>query len=226
MLTIIEKILRNRLEFFQEIRDGLQVGQKMQAMFASCLVFLACYGFVMGASHSGWQAFAGAFKLPMLFLATLAICAPSLHFFNILFGSKQTIMQTIALILTGISTTAVLLFSLAPITLFFLTTSSEYAFFKLLNVVFFVIAGVMGVVFLRHGMQIVTESDGDEGIHTRRMIFMLWVLVYGFVGSQMAWTLSPFIGDPGRDFILFRREGGNIYVDILESLAHLLRVNG
>lgn len=223
-LIVIETILRNRESFFSEIRDGKAVSQKIVAMLISCFVFLAAYGVVMGAGHSIAQATASFFKLPTLFLATLAICAPSLHFFNVLFGSSQTASQTIALILTAISTTAVLLFSLAPITLFFLLSSSEYVFFKLLNVVFFVISGGLGVMFLRQGMRIVTETENDEadGIHTRRLIFAIWVVLYGFVGSQMAWVLRPFIGEPDRNFILFSHSGGNIYTDVIESLRTLL----
>jgi hypothetical protein len=223
-LTIIETILRNRRKFFTEIRQRIDVPQKIRAMFLSCFVFLAIYGAVMGASHSVPQAFASMVKLPILFLLTLLICTPSLHFFNILFGSKQTIGQTVALILTGVSTTSVLLFSLAPITLFFLISSTEYTFFKLLNVACFALAGFLGVFFLRDGIRIATESEDErEGVAARRTIFALWVILFGFVGSQMAYTLSPFIGDPGHGFIFFRQAGGNFYMDVVNSLIHVLR---
>jgi hypothetical protein len=221
-LTIVETILRNRGEFFSEIRDGTQIRQKIRAMLISCFVSMAVYGVVMGAGHSPLQALSSFIKLPILFLLTFAICAPSLHFFNILFGSKQTLSQTIALILTAISTTSVLLFSLAPITLFFLLTSSQYQFYKLLNVVFFAIAGFLGVVFLQQGMRIVTEREDDDGVGTRRTVFVLWVMLYGFVGSQMAWTVRPFIRPPDQPFILFSQTGGNFYTNVAESLEELL----
>ncbi len=218
-LTVIETILRDREAFFSQIRDGKGIRHKIASMFFSCFVFLALYGGVMGAAHGIPQTFSSLIKLPILFLATLLICAPSLHFFNILFGSNQTAEQSVALILTAISTTAVLLFSLAPITFFFLISSSEYAFFKLLNVVSFAIAGVLGVLFLQQGMRIVTETgdDAPDDIRTRRTIFMIWVVLYAFVGSQMAWTLS----NPSREFILFAHEGGNFFTDIIESLKTL-----
>jgi hypothetical protein len=223
-LSIIETILRNRRKFFTEIRQKIDVGPKIQAMFLSSFVFLAVYGFVMGIDHSIPQAIASMFKLPILFLVTLLICTPSLHFFNILFGSKQTIGQTVALILTGISTTSVLLFSLAPITLFFTISSSQYEFFKVLNVGFFGICGLLGVFFLQDGMRIATETEDErEGIGARRLIFVLWVVLYAFVGSQMAWTLSPFMGMPDNPFVLFAQRGGNFYTDIIYSITELLR---
>jgi hypothetical protein len=223
-LTIIETILRNREEFFLQIRDSVELVHKIQDMLLSCFVFLAIYGLVMGAAHSPLQAISSFFKVPLLFLATLLICVPSLHYFNILFGSKQTILQTLAMILTAVSTTSVLLFSLAPITLFFLLTSSEYEFFKLLNVTFFAIAGFLGVSFLRQGLKIVTDLDDQQGLNSRRAIFFLWVVLYGFVGSQMAWTLRPFMGEPGAPYYLLQELGGNFYADVLKSFGDLINI--
>jgi hypothetical protein len=221
-LSIVENILRNRRDFFREIRENHEIEYKIGALLLSCFVFLALYGAVMGAAHSVVQSVTSFLKVPTLFLATLAICVPSLHYFNILFGSKQSVLQTIAVILTGVATTSVLLFSLAPITLFFLLSSSQYPFFKLLNVAFFALAGCLGVVFLSQGLRIVTEASEDDGIHTRRRIFMLWVLLYGFVGSQMAWTLRPFLGEPGNPYYLFQELGGNFYSDVRPSILQLL----
>ena len=223
-LTIIESILRDRRKFFTEIRQFIDVPQKIQALFVSCFIFLAIYGAVMGAAHSIPQAAVNLVKLPLLFLATLAICTPSLHFFNILFGSRQTLPQTVALILTAMATTSVVLFSLAPITFFFLITTTEYPFFKLMNVIFFAVAGSLGVIFLQQGMRIVTErEDGGEGIKTRRLIFILWIFLYGFVGSQMAWTLRPFVRSPSEPFVIVSERGGNFYSDVVHSTAELIR---
>lgn len=219
-LLIVETILRERTQFFAEIRDGIWLGSKIRAMLIACFVFLAVYGIVMGASHSLLQALSSMIKLPMLFLITLVICAPSLHFFNILFGSKQTLPQTVALILTAMSTTAIALLSFAPITLFFLITTSQYEFFKLLNVVFFALSGGMGILFLYQGIRLV-QADDVEGAGMRQLIFVLWVLLYGFVGTQMAWTLSPFIGQPNEPFVLISQVGGNFYADVLTSLWQL-----
>ncbi len=220
-LAIIEIILRNRYHFFDEIREGIGLPEKMRAMLVSSIAFLALYGAVMGSTHSLWQALSSAVKLPILFLATLIVCSPTLYFFNVLFGSKQSLTQNIALILTAITVTAVLLLSFAPITLFFLLTTSQYQFFKLLNVAIFTIAGGMGVVFLSQGMQVIAAS-GKEGAQARRWVLRLWILVYGFVGSQMAWTLRPFIGAPSMKFELFRQLGGNFYANVLVSIGEIL----
>lgn len=220
-LAVIETILRNRYHFFIEIRDGIGLGAKMRAMLISSIAFLALYGAVLGSTHSLWQALSSAVKMPILFLATLVVCSPTLYFFNVLFGSNQSLTQNVALILTAITVTAVLLLSFTPIVLFFLLTTSGYQFFKLLNVGVCAISGWMGVLFLSQGMSIVS-SAGKEGARARRNVVRLWILLYAFVGSQMAWTLRPFIGAPSMKFELFRQLGGNFYANILASLGELL----
>ena len=127
-LAIIETILRNRYHFFTEIRDGIGLNEKMRAMLISSLIFFAIYGAVMGSTASAWQAMSSAVKLPMLFVATLIICSPTLYFFNVLFGSNQSLTQNFALMLTAITVTSVLLFSFAPIVVFFLLTTTGYQF--------------------------------------------------------------------------------------------------
>jgi hypothetical protein len=218
---IIEKILRNRQAYFTEIREGIGLTAKIRAMLISSISFLIIYGAVMGSRHSLWQTISSGVKLPLLFLATLFVCVPSLYFFGLLFGSRQSLRQNLSLILTAVTVTAVLLLSLAPITLFFLLTTSQYQFFKLLNVGIFAISGLMGVVFLYQGMKVVS-NDSFEGANTRKWVIILWMFVYAFVGSQMAWTIRPFMGTPESEFVLFRQLGGNFYTNILYSIADLL----
>jgi hypothetical protein len=220
-LAIVETILRNRLHFFTEIREGVGLREKMRAMLVSSIVFLVLYGAVMGSTHSLWQTLSSAVKLPMLFLATLVICSPTLYFFNVLFGSNQSPTQNFCLIMTAITVTSVLLLSFAPIVLFFLLTTTHYQFFKLLNVVILAITGFIGVMFLNQGMRIVS-AGGKEGESARRNVVRLWIVVYAFVGSQMAWTLRPFIGAPGVKFELFRQLGGNFYANIFASIGEIL----
>jgi hypothetical protein len=189
-------------------------------MLVSSFVFLAIYGAVLGSTHSPGQALSSAVKLPILFLVTLLVCVPTLYFFNVLFGSDQGISQNVALILTAIVVTAVLLVSFAPISIFFLLTTSQYQFFKLLNVAIFSLSGLMGVGFLGQGMRVMKGSETGES--ERRWVLRLWMFLYAFVGSQLALTIRPFIGAPSMEFELFRQLGGNFYTNILASLGEIL----
>lgn len=221
-LKIAETILRNQGEFFKEIAEHIEISYKIKAMALSSLVFLAVYGIMMGASHSFLQALSSFIKLPVLFLVTLLITTPSLHIFYSLFGARQTLSQTIAILLTAISTTILLLQGFAPFTLFFLVTSNHYHFFKLLNVGFFTVSGFLGVRFLQQGIAAIAQAESAEGNPQRKITFIIWILLYGFVGAQMAWTLAPFLGNPAREFILISNDGGNFFMDVLSASWALL----
>jgi hypothetical protein len=220
--AVVETILRNRQQFFDEIRQGIGVPEKIRAMLISSAAFLAAYGAVLGSTHSLLQALSSAAKLPLLFLVTSMICIPALYIFSVLFGSNQRLNQSVALILSTITIIAVLLLSFAPITFFFLLTTSGYQFFKLLNVFFFTIAGVIGMFSFGQGMRLLSVSDEKEGVQTRNLVLYVWIVLYAFVGSQMAWTLRPFVGYPGAQFELIRELGGNFYTNILYSIGEIL----
>ncbi len=222
--TIVDFILRRRGQFFAEIKDGIALPEKMRAMLFLSSAFLVAYGTLLGSTHSLWQTMSSATKLPLLFLVTLLICAPALYVVNVLFGFNQSLDQSLALVLTAISITAILLLSFAPITLFFvLTVRHHYQIFKLLNVFFFVIAGTLGAATLSQGMALIsTATQADSASARPQLLFYLWLTVYAFVGSQVAWTLRPFFGHPNAPFELVRQLGGNFYTDILASFGEIL----
>jgi hypothetical protein len=122
---------------------------------------------------------------------------PTLYIFNALFGSKQTIGQHFTYLLTAVSVIAILLCGFAPVTLFFLITVNDYSFFLLLNVAIFALTGIIGVTFLYQVMKPISDNDGDQGAKVRKNILRFWLVLYGFVGSQLGWTLRPFWAHKG-----------------------------
>ncbi|MEV0561637.1 hypothetical protein [Dactylosporangium sp. NPDC050588] len=49
----------------------------------------------------------------------------------------------------------------------------------------------------------------------------VWILLFGFVGTQLAWTLRPFVGAPHEPFQVFRPIEGNFYVNIIHTIGEL-----
>ena len=219
-LVDLEVLLRNRFRFFAEIRDGVGILSKIRTMFVYSAIFLAVFGAVIGSEHSVRQVLASSVKLPLLFLITALICLPTLYFFNTIFQAPLSLSQTLALLLSAITVTAVVLLAFAPVTLFFLVTTSQYQFYKLLNVAIFAISGWIGVRQLGQGMLMLTAQE-RRSARVRGRMLQVWILLYAFVGTQMAWTLRPFFGAPGLPFELFRGLGGNFYTNILASLGEL-----
>ena len=218
--VVLTNLLRERQVFLTEIREKVRLQSKIISLLVCSSLFLSIYGAIIGAYHSWMQALSSAVKLPALYLITLLICLPTLYFANIIFGDKRTFPQYFALVLTAVSVTSVLLFSFAPITLFFMLSTGNYQFLILLNVIIFAATGFIGVSSL-YKAAIVLEQDGENST-TRRKILRSWLFLYAFVGSQLGWTLRPFFGTPTAPFTLFREREGNFYLSVIQSLAHLL----
>ncbi|KAB1948390.1 hypothetical protein F8271_02640 [Micromonospora sp. ALFpr18c] len=327
---VIERILRDRQGIWQQIVAEGDLNALTGRMLASSAIALGCYGAVLGAFHSPLMALTSALKLPLLFLVTLAICLPTLYLFNLVFGARLSVRQSLALVMVAITVTSMLAVAFAPISLFFLITAPDYGFFKLLNVAILTLSALVGLRFLTGGMQVLNDhgllapeaataqvnpqatvsapaqvaapaavpagsvpaeapatgasaepvavpagaaaagstSNGAttaapaqvpaqwvgqpagasfpsgmvapgfppaqrpwgsppvrRGEPTQRPASMtllyIWILLFGFVGTQLAWTLRPFFGDPGQDFALFRSIDGNFYAEILRTIANL-----
>jgi hypothetical protein len=73
-LLVIERILRDREGVWRQISDQRDLRSLTLQMLTSSAVSLAIFGLVLGASNGLLQALSSMVKLPLLFLATLAIC--------------------------------------------------------------------------------------------------------------------------------------------------------
>jgi hypothetical protein len=222
---LVERLLRQPEDIWRQIGAEQELGRLNGQLVLASAVPLAIYGAVLGSSNSVLQAVASAVKLPVLFLLTLAICLPALYLFNLVFGSRLSAAQTLALVLSAIATTGMLTLGFAPISVFFLLSAPDYDFFKLLNVAILTLTGFAGLRSLLRGMaQVQPRHTGAAGQAPQsasrggQLMLRAWLLVYAFVGTQLAWTLRPFFGAPELPFELFRRLEGNFYVNILQAL--------
>ena len=302
---MIERILRDRQGVWQQGVEDRQLTRLTGQMLVSSVVALACYGAVLGSFHSVLMALTSAVKLPLLFLVTLAICLPTLYLFNLVFGARLSIRQSLALVMVALTVTAMLALAFAPISLFFLITAPDYSFFKLLNVLILALSALVGLRFLTGGMRVLNDNGllapekpvqagiavsaapvGVPGagallgeapvplgavpvgavpvengatvtvarpappimhevppgyvlqpVHQplarpvkqpaattapSMTLLYVWILLFGFVGTQLAWTLRPFFGSPGMAFSLYRDIDGNFYAEIFRTLSHFL----
>jgi hypothetical protein len=287
---IVERILRDRDGIWREVVEERGLGRLTLRMLTTSIISLAAYGAVLGASHSLAQAASSAVKLPLLFLATLAICLPTLYLFNLIFGARLSMMQAVTFIMTCITVISVLSLAFAPISLFFLITADNYSFFKVLNVGILVLAALVGLRFLTSGMarlnqyqemlavQAARAAEDEEAARlaaaqalaapveaanaveagngtgaiavlpkapavggfqpvatlgvpspaaaqyrpTSMTLLYIWIALFGFVGTQLAWTLRPFFGSPYEKFEIFRNIDGTFYEDIFRTIGHLV----
>jgi hypothetical protein len=90
-----------------------------------------------------------------------------------------------------------------------------------MNVAVFATTGVFGVSFLYQAMRPAADGDGDENVKVRDQILRLWLGLYGFVGSQLGWTLRPFFGSSDQ-FVLFRERDGNFLNGVWMAIQRVM----
>jgi hypothetical protein len=229
-LGLIDAILRRRDDFFAEIFSGENLRARLR-MFILTVAALSCfYGATMGASSFAGglergllQILSAGIKVPALYLLTVAVCFPALFIILVLMGSKLSFLQTLSLILLALTLNSILLAACAPIVFFFIITGSTYDFVKLLHVAVMAFSGFWAMAALWHGLREMCERSN---LYPKKAVTILqiWILVFAFVGTQMAWSLRPFVGSPAQPFQVFRAEQeGNFYSAVLHSVGRVLR---
>jgi hypothetical protein len=126
-------------------------------------------------------------------------------------------------ILSGFTVFATIALSFAPIVVFFMITSENYAFLKLLHVAIFLFAGIFAIKTIINGL---TFSCEKKNIYPKLglSVFKIWIIIFAFVSSQLAWNLRPFIGSQDLPFELFRHRESNFYVAVIHSVGDLLNI--
>lgn len=216
----IAALLGSRERYFEEVVEGVDLGRKLRHSTLTLLLLSAFYGAVAGAYSSAPQALSAALKLPVLYTGAFVICFPVFFVVQMLVGSRLGLAQMAVLVMTTLALIAVLLAAFVPIVAFFLLTGSNYYFLELLHVVIGLATGVLGMYALHEGLSVVCEK---HNVYPRKAmtIMRVWVVVFAFVGIQLAWNLRPFLGDRDAPFKVFRHYEGNFYAAVIYSINQL-----
>jgi hypothetical protein len=216
----------------------------LSMMYGVCM---GCFALFRATGAVPMQIVAAMVKLPALFALTLLVTLPSLYVFNALVGSQLALRTVVRLLLAALSVTIAVLASLGPIVAFFSVSTTSYPFMILLNVVVFAASGMLGLAFLLqtlHRLSLIpppsevlrepapvdneaaTPSALDPvddqmlGRHVK-IVFRIWVVVFGLVGAQMGWVLRPFIGNPSSPFVWFRHRESNFFEAVIQAFGNL-----
>jgi len=158
----LDRILRGEATRLPDLREGkieMPVAGLSVVVILLAMVYGACMGCyaIFGASSARpIQLLASAVKLPMLFFLTLLVTFPSLYVFNALVGSRLSMASMARLLVASLAVLMAILASLGPIVAFFSVCTTSYPFIKVLNVLAFVIAGLLGLRFLLQTLQRLT----------------------------------------------------------------------
>ncbi|MCL4176421.1 MAG: YIP1 family protein [Verrucomicrobia bacterium] len=227
---LLDRLLRRRDDFFEEIFAARRIGERIRWYLVAIVLLSGFYGLTMGGvgitedtQRALLQMVTSAVKVPLLYVCSVAICFPVLYIVLVLMGARLSFMQTLSLILLALTLNSVLLASCAPILIFFMVTGSDYHFIKLLHVAAFAFSGAWAMLALWQGLRTMCEKSD---LYPRQAIKILqvWMLIFGFVGTQMAWSLRPFVGSPELGYELLRSgRQGNFYQAVWSSMVNLAR---
>ncbi|MFT5187953.1 MAG: hypothetical protein ACI957_000971 [Verrucomicrobiales bacterium] len=209
-----------------------------------------CLGlFALSARESPDARFmlAAGLKLPILILGSTAVTLPSLYVFLALFDVPLRFKQVLVGMLAANTIFATVIASMGPILAFFSLSSQSYPFILLLNVVICGFGGLLGMRMVIKTLNAASPpavvekqvepsqdemNEGTEGakdgpsvpkpVSGWRGIIGVWMVLYVFVGTQLAWILRPFIGQPDSPFVWFRGKSGGFVDTVIRALGEYL----
>lgn len=192
---------------------------------ASIVIILgtSVYGSTIGLWRSPLQAFFVSIKLPFLIFLTTACNAMLNWLVSLMIGAQFSFIRTLKYQLISYAVASIILFSVVPVSLFFLWSTpplSEAAkvghgFITLLHVCLIAIAGIVANIRLFDLLRAHLPKTVPAGL-----ILFSWLLGNMFLGCQLSWTMRPFIGAPTLEVQLFRPNPlkGNFYIDVYNKI--------
>jgi len=177
------------------------------------------FGAATGCYVAGHQIWITGLKVPLLFLSTLTICVPSMYILSLLIGARLSFMQAVAVALTTVAVTSMVMAGWAPIMFVFARTlvPREYGHYLFLLILALISVGSGAIISIGHLARGFLELGIERSVRWR--VIVVWLLLYQFVGSQMTWLLRPFVGSSA-DTVRFE---GNFYEAIPIILENFIK---
>lgn len=178
----------------------------------------AVYGVVFGLWRSPLQAVYAGLKLPLLLAVLMLTTTAANAVFAKLVGTELDLQQSACCSLLGMAILAVILASVSPVSLLFVTQVESHG--ESLVGVFgpeaaralqqaqwllathVVVIGVAGLIALGKLRNLLTVLAGSRELGLR--LFWIWLAVQALAGTQLSWILRPYLGKPGLEVQLLR----------------------
>jgi hypothetical protein len=200
-------------------------------VFGVLALIMVCFGLFYGGvmgTYGGlggrriWQVVYSAAKVPFLLFATFGLSLPSFLVVNSLLGLRGDFGRVVRALMNTQAGLTVILSALAPFTALWYVSGSDYQPAILFNGAMFAIASISAQWMLRRDYLPLIRKDPKHGWMLR-----IWIVIYVFVGIQMAWVLRPFIGDPSVPVQFFRENSwSNAYEVVIQMVWGVLRGQG
>lgn len=210
--------LRGEEDMLARLQEERRQPEVLRHSLLAALLGAAVFGVALGSyGMSAAQVAAAAVKVPLLLVGTSLLCFPAFHVLQSVKASRpMSLVQAAALQATALATTALIWAALSLPLFFLVSTTGHYTLAQFLALAVGAIGGIVGLLRLTRGCLRLGGADSERRL---RLPLALYLLVFGCVGSQLAWVLRPFIGSPSLGFELFRSLEGNIFQHVLRMLG-------
>jgi len=181
----VEAVLRQPRRLLYQLRQP-GAGKLFAAMVLASIVSSLVYGVVVGTFSGGAQLWIAPAKIVMGLLISAAICLPSLYIFTCLSGSQARLIEVAGLLAGLLLLMTILLIGFAPVAWIFSESTESLAWMGTLHLMFWVVATLFGVRFMKAGFQH-TNARSQAGIN-------VWIIIFVLVALQMTTALRPILG--------------------------------
>ncbi len=206
-----------------EPRPGTRPPGGIAGSLAVILVFASVAGAVMG-TYGGVgpdrleQIAYSTIKVPILLLGTFVLCLPGFVTANVLLGVGADLRDALRAILRTQAAIAVLHAAFMPAVAFWYVFERQHAAAVSVNALALGAASLSAQLVLRRAYRPLVARDSAH-----RSLMWLWLVLYGFVGVQLAWVLRPYIGNPGLETAFFRENSwSNAYLALADKMLQAL----
>ncbi|MFN3199810.1 MAG: hypothetical protein ACE366_15515 [Bradymonadia bacterium] len=211
-LGLIDDLLRNRTAALNTLEDPATTAQSARTLVTTIILGTGVLGATLGMYRGGWQVLYAAVKLPLVVLLTAGFCTPAFSAMQAALHGRTRIRRDLLVVLGTLALSSMLGAACAPLLMLAMSVQVNYHTLTLLTVMCCAVAGAGGLTFFFGALK--------RWVGSRQKLMALTLfLVFSSVGSQMTWTLRPFLVRPRTVEVPFVRgiEGG--FVDaVLQSL--------
>jgi len=185
ILGTLDALLRRPRDLCHHFGSPRSIGLIGVLVFIALLT-TALYGLVVGSFSGGMQWWAVPLKLAGGLVLCGVICLPSLYVFACLAGATVRLADVAGLVAGLVALLGILLVSFAPVAWVFSQSTNSVAAMGTLHLVFWLIATLFGVLFLRRGLaRLGALSRGASDV---------WSVLLVLVMLQMMTALRPLVG--------------------------------
>ncbi|HVX13876.1 MAG TPA: hypothetical protein VHC22_22020 [Pirellulales bacterium] len=189
--NVLALVLKTPRAFAERVLHDAFGWRASLTALAGAVAFDALYGVATGVFAGGHAFWMAALKVPLIAIASLALCAPSLYVLLGLSGSPIGLRQVAAILSGSACLTSMLLVGFAPVAWLFGVSTTNVQFMILLHI------GVCGIG-VAYGLRLLgtVVPRGFSG----NKVLVVWSAVFLLVSAQMLTYFRPLLADSAGRF--------------------------